>query len=94
MRIIRTKPIRKDKKKQFADDRPLIFDKTCRVCKGTGEMPRKLGDHEYTTECTFCDESGHAKAACGDCGEVLPGCECVRMMGHCLPPEKADEHPR
>lgn len=84
MKIIRTKPIRKDKKKQFATDEPLIRDKTCRICKGTGEVSKEHGEFKYTTECIHCDENG-AKTACGDCGEVLPGCACVRAMGHCLP---------
>lgn len=85
MKIIRTKPIRKDKKRQYADEGPLILDKTCRVCKGSGEVAKKIGDMSYTTECIHCDENGHAKKGCGDCGEVLPGCACVRAMGHCLP---------
>lgn len=88
MKIIRTKPIRKDalSKQYRIDGVPLIDDKTCRVCKGARKG--------ITADCIHCDENGHAKRGCGDCGEVLPGCKCVRMMGHCLPPERADEHPQ
>lgn len=85
MRIIRTKKWPEDKKRtRLNPDESFIGDKTCRVCKGTRKMKTSYGD----TKCFHCDEDGNAKVGCGDCGEVLPGCRCVRMMGHCLPPEE------
>ncbi len=75
MRIISTKKRRKDKKgREILLGNWIIADKTCRICKGT----RKMQHSGFTVDCIHCDKDGNAKVGCGDCGEVLPGCECVR----------------
>jgi hypothetical protein len=62
-------------------DRPITRQR-CRVCKGTGFFNEKIGSSVFPKECFFCDEDGYARAVCGDCGEALPMCKCVRNSGY------------
>ncbi len=45
-------------------------ERTCRLCNGSGELA--------FDPCWACRGTGLAVHVCRDCGEVLPGCRCVR----------------
>lgn len=50
----------------------------CRMCGGQGEKSEVFPDGTSLVErCLFCVD-GVPKAVCGDCGEALPGCACIR----------------
>lgn len=84
-RIVRTKPVRgrggrilhgREVEREMRDRAPLR--EKCRVCNGTKVVENICAGGKFDTECKFCDEDGYAKVMCGDCGEALPMCRCVR----------------
>lgn len=88
-KIVRTKPVRGDRgrilhgreiERELRDR--VNTRQRCRVCSGTKEYKDRLGSIEFTKECKFCDEDGYARAVCGDCGEALPMCRCVRESSY------------
>lgn len=63
----------------------------CKLCGGTGER-------DDFDPCWACFGTGRAAKVCGDCGEALPGCRCVReysaRMAQELGVEVEGEHGR
>lgn len=58
--------------------RDSVVREKCRICNGTKVVENLYAGGSFNEECKFCDEEGYAKVMCGDCGEALPMCRCVR----------------